>query len=54
MPKIFLNYDQQIEKLMKEKNLRIDEFITILQKRMEKIPIEIQSYNDSAIPMWAA
>lgn len=25
MPKIFLNYDQQIEKLMKEKNLRIDD-----------------------------
>lgn len=24
MPKIFLNYDQQIEKLMNEKNLRID------------------------------
>lgn len=25
MPKIFLNYDQQIEKLKKEKNLRIDD-----------------------------
>lgn len=25
MPKIFLNYDQQIEKLKNEKNLRIDD-----------------------------
>ncbi len=25
MPKIFLNYDQQIEKLKSEKNLRIDD-----------------------------